>query len=94
VDEFDPAWSKTGSRIAFTSDRATSAAGSPAGGRPRDTNIWVLRAARPAELVQVTANAAWDDSPSWSGDDRVIYFRSTRGGEWGVWSIDLPQPGR
>lgn len=99
ADEWDPAWSKTGSRIAFASDRPNAAAplptpGAPAAVRAGDANLWVLRTARPADVVQVTAGGAWDDSPSWSGGDDALYFRSSRGGEWGIWAVELPSSNR
>lgn len=84
-DDFDPAWSKTGGRLAFASER-------PAIGGGMDINIWILRVSKPTEQSQVTENDARDDSPAWSGDDASIYFRSSRGGDWGVWRIELPRP--
>jgi len=85
-DDYDPAWSKTGSRIAFASNRN-------GGNKPSepDINLWVLRVAKPTELMQVTDNDARDDNPTWSGDDTSMYFRSSRGGDWGIWRIDLPK---
>lgn len=88
-DDFDPVWSGTGSRIAYVSDRA-SAVRRP-GSFVGDINLWVLRVAKPGEAVQVTANGARDDNPAWSGDDTSLYFRSSRGGEWGIWRIELPR---
>ncbi|QOV88534.1 PEGA domain-containing protein [Humisphaera borealis] len=96
-DDFDPTWSKTGSRIAFASDRRLPGHSSPA--QPSaappitesDINLWVLRVSKPSEAIPVTQNPARDDNPAWSGDDSALYFRSSRGGEWGVWKADLPK---
>ncbi|HEX4125623.1 MAG TPA: hypothetical protein VHY37_12920 [Tepidisphaeraceae bacterium] len=82
-DEFDPVWSKDGRRIAFVSDR----------GRATDAknnyDIWILDAAHPQRLTQVTRNGSWDDSPCWDSTGKAIYFRSNRGGQWGIWRIDV-----
>ena len=84
VDETDPAWSRDGTRVAFASDRGTKD-GQNAG----DYNLWVLDLAKPGEPIQVTRNESWDDSPVWDATGRSLFFRSNRGGQWGIWKIDV-----
>lgn len=82
-DEFDAVWSRDGSRIAFVSNRPAGAAGAAG-----DLNVWLLELDRPgAPLIQVTANESHDDSPTWDAVGNTVYFRSNRGGEWGIWKI-------
>jgi Tol biopolymer transport system component len=58
----------------------------------------LLRGTRPAiwlfdrgteTLSQLTADPAGDDSPVWSVDGQRIFFRSARGGSFGVYEIEL-----
>jgi Tol biopolymer transport system component len=84
VDETDPAWSRDGTRVAFASDRPAKE-----GEKVGDYNIWVLDLAKPGEPTQVTANSSWDDNPAWDAMGQTLYFRSNRGGQWGIWKIDL-----
>jgi len=89
-DDFDPAWSKDGSKIAFVSDRPAGFAGFDKNAKPADFNIWVLDDTKPqAAPVQLTANPAWDDNPAWDAMGKAIYFRSNRGGTWGIWKATL-----
>ncbi len=96
VDEFDPAWSKDGTRIAFVSNRPLADAKSggdekaekPAA-KPGDYNIWVMDPSRPETAAPVTRNESWDDNPAWDAVGRAIYFRSNRGGTWRVWSVEV-----
>jgi dipeptidyl aminopeptidase/acylaminoacyl peptidase len=86
VDEFDPAWSSDGIRIAFVSDANR-------GGDTTDNyDIYVMDATGGPGVApkpqRVTTNGSWDDSPAWGGSN-AIYFRSNRGAEWNVWRIDL-----
>jgi len=83
-DDIDPAWSKDGSRIAFASNRLPRRT---AAGATRDYNIWFVDAAHPDKPVQVTSNSAWDDCPAWDASGNVLYFRSNRGGVWGIWKV-------
>lgn len=84
VDEFDPAWNSNGSRIAFVSDRGEN--GSEA--KQRNYDIWTMDG-NGKELTQVTTNGSWDDGPAWDPSGSAIYFRSNRGGQWGVWRIGV-----
>jgi Tol biopolymer transport system component len=89
VDEFDPAWSDDGRRIAFASDRGRTK------DAPDNYDLYVLDVTRPgggaaaAEPIRVTHNGSWDDSPAWDVGGGALYFRSNRGGEWNVWRIEL-----
>jgi Tol biopolymer transport system component len=83
TDECDPAWSRDGRRIAYASDRGLDRQGQ------RNYDIWVLDLARPEQPLQITVNGSVDDNPLFAPTDDAIYFRSNRGGEWGVWKIDL-----
>jgi dipeptidyl aminopeptidase/acylaminoacyl peptidase len=84
ADEFDPAWSSDGRRVAYASDATRSAE------QPDNRDVFVLDLTREgAEPYRVTTNGSWDDSPAWDARGRAIYFRSNRGGEWNVWRIDL-----
>jgi hypothetical protein len=89
-DDFDPAWSKDGSRIAFVSNRPSKGSADEKGAKAGDFNIWVLNAANPqAPLQEVTSNPSWDDSPAWDATGSGVYFRSNRGGTWGIWKAAL-----
>jgi hypothetical protein len=37
----------------------------------------------------VTRNESWDDGPAWDATGRTLFFRSNRGGQWGIWKIDV-----
>lgn len=83
VDESGPIFNRHGTRIAFVSDRADH----PETGRNRD--IWVLDLDQRDKVTQITTNGSWDDSPVWDPISNAIYFRSNRGGAWGIWKIAL-----
>jgi TolB protein len=85
IDERDPAWSKDGARVAFAADSAVDGEGR------KQYDIWVLDPAAPQSPVQVTTNASQDDCPVWDPTGGAIYFRSNRGGEWGIWKIAVPR---
>lgn len=84
VDECDPAWSRSGGKIAFASD-----AGADETNR-RNYDLYVLTVADPAKQTRVTYNGSHDDSPAWDATGKSLYFRSNRGGKWGVWTIAVP----
>jgi hypothetical protein len=83
VDECDPVWSRDGRMVAFASDRGLDAQGQ------RNFDIWVLDLAKPREPMQVTVNGSHDDSPLFDPRGGGIYFRSNRGGEWGIWRVSV-----
>lgn len=83
VDEFDPVWSKDGSRLAYVSDRGMDVE------KRRNHDIWVLDLATPDKPMQVTTNGSVDDNPAWDVSGSSLYFRSNRGGEWNIWRVGL-----
>lgn len=82
IDEFDPAWSADGRRIAFVSDEAINDE------KLNQFDIWILEPGRPGRQ-QVTTNGSWDDGPAWDPAGNAIYFRSNRGGEWAIWRVEI-----
>lgn len=97
VDEYDPIYSRDGSKIAFVSDRGviqeptgnTLDNGSPETQEIRNDDIWVMDANNPSQMTQITTNGSQDDSPAWNFDGSLIYFRSNRNAEWGIWRIKV-----
>jgi hypothetical protein len=82
-DCYDPSWSKDGSQIAYVSDRGMDE------DRRRNPDIWILDLDHPDKPIQVTTNGSIDDSPVWDPSGDSIYFRSNRGGQWGIWKISI-----
>jgi Tol biopolymer transport system component len=83
ADEGDPVWNRDGTRIAFTSDRGMTA------DKQHNFDIWVLDLTKPEQPMQITTNGSWDDSPAWDPAGKALYFRSNRGGQWGIWRIEI-----
>ena len=81
IDEYDPAWNKDATRLAYVGDAGVDEE------RRQNLDIWVLDIARPERPAQVTTNGSHDDHPAWDPLGNNIYFRSNRGGEWGLWKI-------
>lgn len=38
---------------------------------------------------QITTNKSRDDMPQWSSDSKYLHFRSSRGGSWNIWRINI-----
>jgi WD40-like Beta Propeller Repeat/PEGA domain len=93
-DCFDPAWSRDGSTIAFACDRGYATYpvmdnGQVVNERHRNTDIWTVDMTHPEKQVQITSNGSADDCPVWDPSGDYIYFRSNRGGQWGIWKIPV-----
>lgn len=83
VDEYDAVWNRDGSKIAFVCDRGVDEE------KRQNADIWVLDLAHPDQPIQVTTNASQDDCPAWDTSDNALYFRSNRGGDWGIWRVGV-----
>jgi len=83
-NNIDPSWNAAGTRIAFSSDRGKEAEDGRA-----NFDIWVLDLANPNTPKQITNNGSVDDMPVFDPAGDAIYFRSNRGGAWGIWKISV-----
>jgi dipeptidyl aminopeptidase/acylaminoacyl peptidase len=74
-EDYSPAWSPDGSRIAFASNRTTEPDANS------NSDIWLVKPDTPhdkQELVRVTTNPGSDDSPVWHPDgERIAYMTTT-----------------
>lgn len=77
-----PETSRDGRRLLFVKER---------GGRPEARDIWLCELAD-GQQTELTLNPSRDDLPRFGADDRHVYFRSTRGGTWGIWRLPVPAP--
>jgi TolB protein len=71
---FFPAWSPNGKKLALTSDRSSS------------LQIWVMNAdgSRPRQLTTEAENVV----PTWSPDGKRLAFGSKRTGHFEIWAMD------
>jgi Tol biopolymer transport system component len=67
-------WSHDGSRIAFSAEL------------DGNRDVYVLELAT-RSVASRTTHASGDQLPSWSADDRWIYFASERSGDWEIWRM-------
>lgn len=91
---YDPAWSKDGSMMAFVSDRSYAVYPELHDNRVvevrrRNPDIWIVDLSHSDKPEQITTNGSIDDCPAWDPSGDWIYFRSNRGGEWGIWKIPV-----
>src|SRR2546426_1540353 len=79
----DPAWSPTGSWIAFESFEAGN------------SNIWLVRpdGTGLTQLTQSSTNRTRDSQPAWSPDGKQIVFASNRDRSVGFWIINVDGTG-
>jgi Tol biopolymer transport system component len=83
ADDFAPAWSPDGSRIAFVSDRDQSAG---------VYDIYLMNADG-SGVTRLTADTAIDYSPAWSPDGTQIAFRSHHDGPADIYVINVDGSG-
>lgn len=74
ADSFDPAWSPTGDRIAYTSNKNGN------------YDIWV-KDLKSGKQSRLTRNRAYDGEPAWSPDGSKIAFISSRSGNREIWIV-------
>ena len=82
-DDKDPAWNLNGGQIVFASDRETDP------NQRRNYDLYVIDPNNPAKPRQLTANPSHDDRPVWDPSGEAVYFRSNRGGTWGIWRLPV-----
>jgi Tol biopolymer transport system component len=77
LDE-EPAWSRDGRRIAFSSTR----------GGNNNLDIWVMDADG-SNLVRLTDHRAAEQDPAWAHDDKSIFFTGERDGRGEIYRVWL-----
>ncbi len=83
ADEYDASWSREGAHVVFASNRSTDSLGR------KNFDIWMIEMAHPEQAIQITTNGSLDDCPVFDVLGDAVYFRSNRGGQWGIWKISL-----
>ncbi|MDB5328497.1 MAG: transcriptional regulatory protein-like protein [Phycisphaerales bacterium] len=83
-DNINPSFDSNGGRIAFASDRGKEAED----GR-NNFDIWIMDVANSGQPKQITRNGSVDDLPVFDPTGDAVYFRSNRGGSWGIWRISV-----
>ncbi|MCS7220540.1 MAG: PQQ-binding-like beta-propeller repeat protein [Anaerolineae bacterium] len=75
ADDWDPAGSPDGSRVAFESYRSGS------------SNLWVIHrdGSAPTEITQMTRTDAYNVHPTWSPNSEFVAFASDRDGDMQIW---------
>jgi Tol biopolymer transport system component len=91
-ESYDPAWSKDGSMMAFACDRGMATYpvlqdNRIVDERHHNADIWIVDLAHTDKPIQITTNGSVDDCPVWDPSGNFVYFRSNRGGQWGIWKI-------
>jgi Tol biopolymer transport system component len=77
ADDWDPAWSPDGRRIAFVSDR-----------RERDVGDIFVMSANGEDVANLTPRDGYDFQPAWSPDGKEIIFVSEREDGWGIFRMN------
>ncbi len=70
-----PAPAPDGKRLAYVRGRKSM---------PASRDVWIRNLTTGTDF-RLTANPSRDDLPRWSADGKQVFFRSTRGQNWGVW---------
>jgi len=81
-DNTDANWNFSGSQIVFSSDRGKDSEDSR-----NNFDIWVLDVGTTRQAKQITQNGSVDDMPAFDPSGKFVYFRSNRGGVWGIWRV-------
>ncbi len=81
-DNTDPNWNFSGSQIVFASDRGKDSEDSR-----NNFDIWVVDVGSSRQAKQITSNGSVDDMPAFDPSGDYVYFRSNRGGVWGIWRV-------
>jgi dipeptidyl aminopeptidase/acylaminoacyl peptidase len=75
IDDYTPAWSPDGSKIAFSSYRTGH------------SEIWVMNADG-SGATALTNSQSLDSDPNWSPNGEQIAFNSTRDGNWEIYVMN------
>jgi TolB protein len=91
---YDPTWSKDGSQMAFVCNRSLATYpvlenGKIVEEKDHNADVWTVDLSNSGKPQQITFNGSVDDCPVWDASGDAIYFRSNRGGQWGIWKIPL-----
>jgi Tol biopolymer transport system component len=84
ADDWSPAWSPDGSRIAFASKRAGTG----------NYDLWVMSATG-ANPIQLTFNPGEESCPSWSPEGNQIAFNANEPHtprHYDIWTVAVPGP--
>ncbi len=82
ADNTDPSWNASGKSVVFASDRGVDAEDKRA-----NMDIYVLDLNGNSQPRRITSNGSVDDMPVFDPSGDTIYFRSNRGGTWGIWRV-------
>jgi TolB protein len=75
IHNLHPSCSPDGARIAFSANRIND-----------NNDIWTM-AEDGGDLIRLTDDPAWDESPTWSPDGEMIAFASDRSGNMEIWIL-------
>ncbi len=87
IDEYDPSFSSDGSRVIFALREPIIRDGQSV--LPLESDVYVIDLNGGAKQ-RITSNSAIDDQPQWDPIREAVYFRSNRGGTWGIWRVEVP----